>query len=121
MFPAHPSIMQDLPRSSDIINTDSLSVSCSFKAKPAASINWIYENNNNLPEAVTYTESHFNIDRVYTQTTSTLSWRQQVALDDPRRREAGGRYKCHAVNNVGYRDSENMELNVFCKYKICQL
>ena len=119
MMSAQPSLTQDLPNKYDVVNNDSLSVSCSFKAKPAASITWIYEDNSNLPEAVTYTDNHVNVDRVYTQTTSTLSWRQQVALDDPRRREARGRYTCHAANNVGYTDSNNMELNVLCKFSFC--
>ena len=100
------------------LNTNPLSISCIFKAKPIAPITWTYIDDGtvmNLPEAVTTTDTDTTVDRVYTQTTSTLSWHPAVAPDNDKRRRAGGTYKCQAGNNNGIKNSQEMMLTIYCK------
>lgn len=48
LFADNPEVVVDLPESKTVVNTGDLSVSCSFRAKPAVSVSWMLDDSSEL-------------------------------------------------------------------------
>ncbi|ELU18137.1 hypothetical protein CAPTEDRAFT_229386 [Capitella teleta] len=93
-----PGVEQDLDSEKSVVNTDdSFSVSCAFRAKPAASVVWKREDDSALPSHIFSTSSTQQADGKFTITTSTLTW---SGTDADARRGQGGKMFCAADNGI---------------------
>uniref|UniRef100_X1ZS64 Ig-like domain-containing protein n=1 Tax=Capitella teleta TaxID=283909 RepID=X1ZS64_CAPTE len=106
-----PGVERDLDSEKSVVNTDDLfSVSCAFRAKPAASVVWKREDDSALPSHIFSFSSSQEADGKFTITTSTLTW---SGTDADARRGQGGKMLCEADN--GIRDavkSNTMDLTI---------
>ncbi|ELU16509.1 hypothetical protein CAPTEDRAFT_185471 [Capitella teleta] len=108
-----PGVEQDLESEKSVVNTDdSFSISCAFRAKPAASVAWKRDDDSALPSDI-FSSTLINEvgDGKFTITTSTVTWNSES--DSTERRGQGGKMLCEADN--GIRDpvkSNTMDLTI---------
>ncbi|ELT87565.1 hypothetical protein CAPTEDRAFT_190871, partial [Capitella teleta] len=106
-----PGVERDLDSEKSVVNTDdSFSVSCAFRAKPAASVVWKRKDDSALPSHIFSFSSTSETDGKFTIATSTLTW---SGTDADARRGQGGKMFCEADN--GIRDpvkSNTMDLTI---------
>ncbi|ELU13359.1 hypothetical protein CAPTEDRAFT_186033 [Capitella teleta] len=94
-----PGVEQNLGSKKSVVNTDdSFSVSCAFRAKPAASVVWKREDESVLPLSIFSTSPTEETDGKFTITRSTLKW---SGTDADVRRGQGGKMLCEANNGIG--------------------
>ena len=96
-----------------VLNIDTLSMMCKFRARPGADITWKYRNDTALPFHIFSLITETELDGKYTITTSTLSWNADSDPDD--RRHSGGQIKCVAQNVVDTAEISAKTLNVECE------
>ncbi|ELT91319.1 hypothetical protein CAPTEDRAFT_227099 [Capitella teleta] len=93
-----PGVERDIDSEKSVVNTDdSFSVSCAFRAKPAASVVWKREDDSALPSHIFFTLTTQEADGKFTITTSTLTW---SGTDADARRGKGGKMFCKADNGI---------------------
>ncbi|ELU18147.1 hypothetical protein CAPTEDRAFT_229391 [Capitella teleta] len=106
-----PGVERNLDSEKSVVNTDdSFSVSCAFRAKPAASVVWKRKDDSALPSHIFSFSSSQEADGKFNITTSTLTW---SGTDADARRGQGGKMFCEADN--GIRDpvkSNTMDLTI---------
>ncbi|ELU08609.1 hypothetical protein CAPTEDRAFT_191124 [Capitella teleta] len=108
-----PGVEQDLESEKSVVNTDdSFSISCAFRAKPAASVAWKRDDDSALSSDI-FSSTLINEvgDGKFTITTSTVTWNSES--DSTERRGQGGKMLCEADN--GIRDpvkSNTMDLTI---------
>ena len=109
---ASPSVYQH-PQTTVIIVNESLDITCSFKAKPAANISWFHEGSG-IPDitVLNITTSESN-NKPYIITTSNMSWKTK---DEDKRISVSGNYTCNSANSLGHTMSEMVEVNIHCKF-----
>ena len=117
MLVAPPSVNLDLPTALSLVNTDDLSVACSFRARPAATIVWLWSlDGAALPGSVYSMEVEEEVDGKYHVISSTLTWGDD---DVAGRRGQGGDIICQSLNGVGRASNSSlMTLDILCELYI---
>ena len=117
MFVAPPSVNLDLPTALRLVNTDDLSVACSFRARPVATIVWLWSlDGAAVPESMYTTEVEEEVEGKYHVINSTLTWGDD---DVAGRRGQGGDIICQSFNGVGgASNSSIMTLDILCELYI---
>ena len=87
-------------------------VTCSFQAKPALNITWIYNVYDDPDTTIIHITHNITDNNPYVITTSTLTWKTN---NDDERKTVSGIYTCKANNTAGSL-SLNMTLDIQCKY-----
>ncbi|KAK2142337.1 hypothetical protein LSH36_968g00018 [Paralvinella palmiformis] len=105
---AIPSVQQH-PEDTTIVVSEPLFMSCSFSAKPAANIIWIYKQSD-LPDANVINITNSEIySYPYITTASTLSWKTP---DEDKRKYVSGNYTCKSSNSLGNKMSQAANLDI---------
>ncbi|KAK2141159.1 hypothetical protein LSH36_1151g00028 [Paralvinella palmiformis] len=103
LFPAKANISTSLPRTATAIADpkDSFNVTCSFESKPAATISWTYNNNNNsiLPSGVVIQPVTTTPSGKKSIVSQTLLWNPSTYVSS--RRSAGGVFLCKGTVDLG--------------------
>ncbi len=109
--PAKPSVSTQ-PQSTTILINQTLSLSCSFRAKPPGTITWVYGGSGSPDISVLQIYNTTSPDGAYTISTSIISW---LSDDDNKRKSVSGQYKCQATNSAGNVESSTSDLDIQCE------
>jgi len=106
------------PHDAIMLINQTLSITCSFNAKPVATVSWIYGVSDEPDTTVLNVTSRETHNKPYTITNSDLSWNTDV---EEERKLISGNYTCTAVNPVGVTTSQTAIIDIHCTFSYISL
>ena len=109
---AFPSVVHQ-PVDVTILINQSLSVVCSFHAKPKANVSWTYNTDDIPDETVLNIADSVTPHDPYTISTSTITWKEGAVYDE--KKTVSGNYVCNGTNEAGFEPANGIDIDIQCK------